>query len=128
MSDAGGLWLADFDSAGSIGSTRLSHSPGRGAGSVLTVPDDVRALAATAIECTIGHPVDRSMVWSALELTDLGCPADLAAELAVVLRRPTSALVLAEVLAADDATLPRPSAPYQADCTPTIEFNLLDWI
>ncbi len=128
LSAEGELWLADFDSAGSIGSARLSHSPGRGAGSALTVADDVRALAATAVECAIGHPVDLSMAWSALQLTDLGCPADLAAALAMVLRRPTSALALAEVLAADDAMLPRPSAPNQADRTPTVEFSLLDWI
>ena len=85
------------------------------------------ALAATAIECAIGHPVDLTAAWTALDLAELGCPADLAAALAMVLRRPTSAAAVAELVDGGDAVLPHPSAPTRADRTPTVEFSLLEW-
>ncbi|MEM9466711.1 MAG: hypothetical protein AAGA90_15165 [Actinomycetota bacterium] len=128
LSGEGDLWLADFDTAGRIDDPRVGHSPGRDAGPYLTIADDVRALVATALECSIGHPVDLGAAWSALQLSALGCPADLAAELALVLRRPSSALTVAERLDRADAVLPRAGAPSRADRTPTVPFSLLDWV
>jgi serine/threonine protein kinase len=127
LSVDGQLWLTDFDAAGPTGSLRRRGSPGRGATATLTPADDIRALAATAVECAIGHCVDLAAAWSALQLAELGCPADLAAELAMVLRRPTSATAFAELLDTGSTALPRASAPNQADRTPTVEFSLLDW-
>lgn len=125
LSHDGELWLADFDTAGPIESPRTGHSPGRDLGPSLAVADDVRALAATAVECAIGSPIDLATVWYALQLSELGCPADLAAAIAMILRRPTSVAALAELLDTDDATLPRPCAPSQADRTPTVKFDLV---
>ena len=125
LSDHGDLWLADFDTAGPIASPRTGHTPGHDAGPTLTIADDVRALAATAVECAVGSPIDLATAWSALQLSALGCPADLAAEIALILRRPTSASALVQLLDRDDATLPRSSAPNQADRTPTVKFELL---
>ncbi|MEM9202376.1 MAG: hypothetical protein AAGC53_11970 [Actinomycetota bacterium] len=125
LSGDGELWLADFDASGATGDDRTRASPHRGAGPVLRPVDDVTALISTALECAIGHPVDPSVPWSALQLTQLGCPADLAAELAVALRRTLSAAAFASLLARDDAALPSPSAPNQADRTPTVEFSVI---
>ena len=123
----GELWLADFDAAGAIGTARCRHSPGRGASATLTPGDDVRALVGSAIECAVGHPIDAGTSWAPLQLAELGCPADLAAALAMVRRRPPTAAILATMLATTDMRLPAPSAPTRADRTPTVEFSVLDW-
>ncbi|MEM8706773.1 MAG: hypothetical protein AAGE98_09975 [Actinomycetota bacterium] len=122
-----GLWLGDFDAAGATGASRRRHSPGRPAGATLTPDDDVRALVHTAIECATGVVVDPLTPWSALDLVRLGCRADLAAELALALRRATTVDQLLAVIDTADAQLPSPTAPLGVDDTPTVDINLDDW-
>lgn len=121
------LWFADFDAAGAPGDRRRRRSPGRPHGVILTTADDVRALAFTVVECATGVVVDPDAAWSALDLAALGCRADLAAELALALRRAGDAEAFAALFDRGDARLPTPTAPIGADSTPTVDVNLDDW-
>ncbi|MEO0495060.1 MAG: hypothetical protein AAF081_16765 [Actinomycetota bacterium] len=123
----GGLWLSDFDAAGAPGAIRRRNSPGRPGTATLASDDDIRALVHAAIECATGIAVDASVAWSALDLVTLGCPADLAARLAIAWRRADDAAALVAALGDGDARLPAPVAPAGADSTPTIDVNLDDW-
>lgn len=122
-----GLWFADFDAAGAPGERRRRRSPGRHQGPTLTAADDVRSLVFAVIECATGVVVDPGATWSALDLAALGCRADLAAELALALRRTHDAERLAGLFDQGDARLPSPTAPIGVDSTPTIDVNLDDW-
>lgn len=122
-----GLWFADFDAAGAPGERRRRRSPGRAHGPALTAADDVRSLVLAVIECATGVVVDPDVAWSALDLAALGCRADLAAELALALRRTDDAERLAALFDQGDARLPSPTAPIGADSTPTIDVSLDDW-
>jgi hypothetical protein len=99
-------------------------APRRGSGDrSLDEADDVRALAALVARCVIGTVVDARVDWSADDLRHLGCPAELAADLAVAFRRPMPATRLAAVLHRRGARLPDPPDPAAtaAAHTPTVD-------
>ncbi|MEZ5245317.1 MAG: lipopolysaccharide kinase InaA family protein [Acidimicrobiales bacterium] len=121
----GDLWLIDFDAAGLPGSTRrrgtparLPHPPGR----ALHPRDDVLGLAIMVVECATGVVLDPSTRWSDHDLARIGCSTDLAADVGAVLRDPSSAARLAEILARhDDRLPPPPRSRTGTDPTPTVD-------
>lgn len=85
--------------------------------------DDVLAVAALVVACVTTATVDPRADWSATALGALGCPPELAADLAVAFTRPTPATRLAAVLHRRGIRLPEaPDArPPDGDATDTVD-------
>ena len=120
------LWLVDFDAAGMAGTPRQRATPGRlprPDEPFLRTADDVVALVVMVAECATGFVLDPSIAWTDHDLRRLGCSAELAADLAAVLRDAPAADRVAALLHRRDVRLPSPPGPAPArgtDPTPTI--------
>ena len=132
LSDDGLLWLADFDAAApSDGRTLTRFSPNRVPSNAHAAPEtDILGLAMTLIELASGALVDPEVVWNADDLSRLGCPPRLSADIACVLgalgeasARSVEALFKSHGL----IQLPAPaSGNRMCDSTPTVDFT--PWI
>lgn len=122
----GDLWLVDFDAAGMAGTERRRATPGRlprPDDPLLRTADDVIALVVMVVECATGAVLDPSIAWTGHDLRRLGCSAELAADLAEVLRDPPAADRMGALLHRRDVRLPTPPGAATArgsDPTPTI--------
>lgn len=87
LTDGGELWLADLDAAAAAdGAPLLRGTPGRvEPGATALASTDITALAATLVELLTGSVIDRLVAWSARELDLIGCPTELATDLAAAL-------------------------------------------
>lgn len=107
-----------------------ARARGLGIATASSLPADaveaVHDLILTVIEATAGVRIDPSHPWSALQLTELGCPPDLAAELAPLLPRPTTPAELSAALARGDAEMPGEVVGIEA-LAPTVEISLDEW-
>ena len=108
------LWVADFDAACVADGRPIGRaSPGRvREGALAGAAVDIVALAVTLAEITTGVAPDPDQSWQAPDLTAIGCPDELARDLALVLGvdTPPSAGELSSVLARrDHRPLPAPA-------------------
>ena len=132
LSDDGLLWLADFDAAApSDGRTLTRISPNRVPSNSHAAPEtDILGLAMTLIELASGALVDPEVVWNADDLSRLGCPPRLSADIACVLGAlgEASALSVEELFKRHGSIqLPTPvSGSRMCDSTPTVDFT--PWI
>lgn len=119
------VWLADFDAAGPAGRVRRRGTPARGGRpGPLRPVDDVVALLLLTMECATGVLVDPRAGWPAVDLTALGCPPRLAADLATLLAAPPSAAELTVLLDRGPTRLPPPPTLTPGhDPTPTVDFE-----
>lgn len=119
----GDLWLVDFDAAGSPLSIRVRGTPARGGDrTTLSEADDVAAIAVMVLECATGVIIDPAMVWDVAALEQIGCPADLAADIVAILRTSPSAERVAAILERRDDRIPSPPRRRRhVDPTPTID-------
>lgn len=86
--------------------------------------DGTRELLYELAEAATATRLDRDVRWSALQLARLGCDAGLAAELALLIPRPTTPETLRSVLRRGPSRLPEAADDVLA---PTVEINLADW-
>ena len=125
FSPDGHLWLIDFDAAAADGADRRRGTPER-----LTEPatvkkdDDVVAVALLVIECATGQLIDPTVVWREPDLRDLGCPLELAADVAAILHdRPDAARVAGILQRRDDRLPAPPHCRRSTDPTPTVDMT-----
>lgn len=122
---AGGLWLIDFDASGPSGANRTRGTPSRLRDrEALATSDDVVALGAMLVECLTGVVIECRSTWPAESLIGIGCPLDLARDLAMALTGDPTAAHIAGMLSRRPHRLRQPATtPSQSpDRTPTIDF------
>ena len=119
----GDLWLIDFDAAGSPQGIRERGTPARmGRRTTLAEADDVSAIAVMVVECATGAVIDPGTGWDVAALEQIGCPADLAADVVAILRTSPPAERVAAILERRDDRIPSPPRLRRhADPTPTID-------
>ena len=122
------LWVADFDAVCVADGRPIRRAtPGRIRDRAVAEPGtDVVALAVALVEIAAGVPPDPNHRWSARELTELGCPDELAHDVSGVLGvdTPPSARQFAATLARrDHGALPAPAQSVRgADPDRTLDF------
>lgn len=121
----GDLWIADFDAAGTISSSRSRGTPQRLRNhTTLDRSDDIVGVALVVTECATGIVIDPTADWSALALAQIGCSYELAHDLAAVLTDPTDPHRVAALLGNPDERLPDAARIHAGnDPTPTIDFE-----
>ena len=124
-----GLWVADFDAARAADGRPIRRAtPGRiRTGAVAEPGTDVVALAVTLAEITTGVAPDPNQPWRSRELTDLGCPNELARDLSRVLGNeptPSASDFGATLARRDHRRLPAPAHHIRAaDPDRTLDFD-----
>lgn len=120
----GELWLADFDAAASFGHPRRRGTPARlEQTAVVDERSDIGAIAVLVIECATTAVIDPAADWATDALVELGCPSELAADLATILATAPDAGRVARILARRNHQVPHPATSVRGvDPTPTIDF------
>jgi len=84
--------------------------------------DDVIALAVMVVECATTVVIDEASRWDVVGLVEVGCPHDLAGDIALILRDTPAATRVSGILQRRDDRLPE--APRHGDSTdpsPTVD-------
>ena len=125
ISPTGDLWLADFDAAAPLGADRDRGTPSRlRSGAPVDSAADVIAIAIMVVECATGAVVDPQVAWSSADLRLLGCPAELASDVATIFAGESDALRVAGILQRRNDRLPDAAATLRGvDPTPTLDFE-----